>query len=216
MATLVPSILETTKQQFLDTYAREVKLPGVTRIQVDFGDGVFVPNTILPISEIDVLNPAIHFEAHLMIQEPKDFLDYQICGFKTIIIHYEAFSLPTKVRLTLQQIAQMGLEPGLCIKPETDVAALKEFEDVCKHFQLMSVHPGFQGTEFLLETYERIAKLRNLCPNAIIEVDGGINETNIKKVADAGADLIVVGSAVTKAAEMGEAWEKLQASLTIA
>src|SRR6185369_914244 len=91
MAKLVPSILEATKDGFQNIYRQETKLPGVERIQVDFGDGEFVANKILPVDEIEPLNPAFHWEAHLMVKEPKEFLDYQICGFKTIIIHYEAF-----------------------------------------------------------------------------------------------------------------------------
>lgn len=214
MPKIIPAILEETQEKFLDTYSRITKLPGCERIQVDFGDGVFVPHKILPVTEIDALNPAFHWEAHLMIKEPQDFLDYQICGFKTIIIHYEAYKLPTQVRIALQQIKSAGLEPVLCLNPDTDVNIAKEFADDTNHFQIMGVNPGYQGAEFVEETFERIAKLRKLCPNAIISVDGGINETNIKKIAEAGADLIVVGSALTKVTDMGMAWEKLNASLS--
>ncbi len=213
MALIVPSILETTKEGFLATYAKEVKLPGVSRIQVDFGDGVFVPNQILDIKEIDVLSPAIHWEAHLMVEEPVDFLDYQICGFKTIIVHYEAYKTPESLRQALSSIKAVGLEPALCLKNETPVAVAIEFSSITNHFQLMSVKPGFQGTPFLENTYERIKELRGLLPNAIIEVDGGINAGNVKQLANAGADLLILGSSITKVPNMQESFEKIQNEL---
>lgn len=213
MPLLVPSILETSKEGFLATYAKEIKLPGVARIQVDFGDGIFVPNRILDVKEMDVLSPAIHWEAHLMIESPDDFLDYQICGFKTIIVHYEAYKSPEDLRQALASIKEVGLEPALCLKNETPVQRAVEFSSLANHFQLMSVKPGFQGTPFLENTYNRVKELRSLLPNAIIEVDGGVNINNVKQLAAAGADLLILGSSITKAPNMQEAFEKMQNEL---
>ena len=215
MSKLVPSILETTKEGFQNTYYQETKLPGVERIQVDFGDGVFVPNKILPIEEIDVLSPAVHWEAHLMIEEPRDFLDYQICGFKTIIVHYEAFKKEADLLAAISAIKNAGMEPAVCLKNETPVKIAKDLSGQINHFQLMSVNPGFQGTPFLENTYERVAELRSLLPNAIIEVDGGINMGNVRKLSLSGADLMILGSSITKAENMAEAWEKLNQQLAI-
>ena len=119
MAQIVPAILENTKEQFLDKISRVVKLPGVERIQVDFGDGEFVPNKILSVSEIDALNPAFHWEAHLMIKEPQDFLDYEISGFKTILVHYEAYQSEADLKSALSVIKKSGLKAGLAINPPT-------------------------------------------------------------------------------------------------
>ena len=76
MSTIIPAILETTKADFSEKLNLVTKLPSVERIQVDFGDGEFVPNRMLSISDIDLLNPAFTWEAHLMVKEPKDFFDY--------------------------------------------------------------------------------------------------------------------------------------------
>lgn len=214
MAQIVPSILEISYEKFLATYGQEVKLPGVERIQVDFGDGEFVPNLMVPVGDLDPLNPAFHWEAHLMVREPKDFLDYKICGFKTVIVHFEAFPNQQSLLESLQNIQEQGMEPGLCINPETPVEILAAYDGTVRHFQLMGVQPGFQGAVFVPETFERIAKLRQLCPNAILEVDGGMNDSTIRQAADAGADLIVVGSALTKAVNMPEAYEKLKVVMT--
>ena len=213
MAQLVPSILETTKEGFLATYAKETKLPGVERIQVDFGDGIFVPNKMLAISEMDVLNPAFHWEAHLMIKEPKDFLDYQICGFKTLVIHFEAFASSVDIVKAMHDIKEQGMEAALCVNPDTEIKVLKNFADYTKHFQIMSVYPGYQGTPFVEKTYDRIAELRTLVPNAIIEVDGGVGLSNVKKLAQAGADMMILGSSITKAPDMLQAYEAIQAEI---
>ncbi len=213
MAQLVPSILETSKEAFMQTYSQEVKLPGVSRIQVDFGDGIFVPNRMLPVEEIEVLNPAISWEAHLMIKFPQDFLDYQICGFKTIIVHYEAYPNEMELKEALVKIKSMGLEPAVAIKNETPVKALANLAADIKHVQLMGVKPGFQGSPFMENTYERIAAVRELMPHAVVEVDGGINSDNAGKVAAAGADYLILGSAITKAPNMLESFEKIQSGL---
>jgi ribulose-phosphate 3-epimerase len=215
MPKLVPSILETTKEGFLNIYRQETKLMGVERIQVDFGDGIFVPNKILDISEIDLLSPAIHWEAHLMVNEPKDFLDYQICGFKTIIVHYEAFKNQKDLLEAVLAIKTMGMDPAVCLKNETPVSVAKDLSQYVNHFQLMGVNPGFQGSPFFENTYERVAELRSLLPNAIIEVDGGINIENLKKISQSGADLLILGSSITKVPNMQEAWEQLGQQLTV-
>src|SRR6266568_3351575 len=103
MAMIVPAILEQTKEGFLQKLSLVIKLPGVERVQVDFGDGVFIGNKLLSAADMDALNPAFQWEAHLMVKEPKDFLDYQICGFKTIIIHYEAFPSAESLKKTLSE-----------------------------------------------------------------------------------------------------------------
>ena len=92
MSVIVPAILEQTREGFDDKNFIIERIFGVERIQVDFEDGQFVPGQTLSVGKLDILNPAFHYEAHLMVKEPADFIDYQIAGFKTVIIHYEAFS----------------------------------------------------------------------------------------------------------------------------
>ncbi len=210
MAIVVPSILEKTKPEFESALARITGIPSVSRIQVDFADGIFVANTLLGINEIKPLNPVFEWEAHLMIKHPTDFLDYKIAGFKTIIIHYEAFGSEGEIIAALKEIVDLSMQPGLCINPETDIGVLKKFESGVRFMQLMGVHPGFQGTSFLEETYGRLLHLRKLCANAIIEIDGGVNETNIKKLVEMGADLIGAGSVLKKSENAQDEFEKLK------
>lgn len=211
MAQIVPAILEQDEAGFSDKVARVTKLAGCERIQVDFGDGVFIKNRLLPVADIDSLNPAFHWEAHLMIKEPADFLDYQIAGFKTILVHYEAYPSVEELQQAVVSIKAQGLKPGIVINPDTKVEVLRVFDNAANHFLIMGVHPGYQGQAFIPETVERVAALRKLIPGAIIEVDGGVNVDNIPQLVKAGADLLVVGSAIVKASDMQQAWGRLNA-----
>lgn len=198
MPQIVPAILEDTKAQFAEKMSRIVVLPGVERMQVDFSDGKLVPRTSLPIGEIDLLNPAFHWEAHLMVSQPEEFLDYKISGFGTVIIHLEAYQSSEQLLKALDKIREQQMKCGLAINPKTPVASLKDYIHKADQFTLLSVDPGFQGQQFIQTSLERITELRRLAPDAIIEVDGGLNETNLYAVAAAGADLLVVGSAMYK------------------
>ncbi len=212
MALIIPAILEKTKEAFNERLGLVCKIPGLTKIQVDFGDGEFVENKLLEADEIDTLNPAFEWEAHLMVKNPSDFLDYQICGFKTLIVHYEAFSTGIDFLRTLDNIKKMGFKTGVAISPGTPVNVLKGV--IADQYLVMSVVPGKQGQAFLPQTLERIKELRGIYPHAIIEVDGGVNETNIKSIKSAGADLICVGSALVKAENLNVAYEKLQKEIS--
>jgi len=211
MAVIVPAILETTKEAFLQRLSLILKIPGLERVQVDFGDGKFIENKLLSVAEMDALNPAFHWEAHLMIKEPKDFLDYQICGFKTLIVHFEAFPSPADLIKAVGEIKSMGFKTCVAISPDTPVNVLKDV--AADQYLIMSVIPGKQGQAFLENTYNKIKDLKALLPHAIIEVDGGVNLTNVKQLAQSGADLICVGSALVKAGDVTQAWEKLNSEI---
>jgi ribulose-phosphate 3-epimerase len=208
MAIIIPAILEKTKEAFNERLNLVCKIPGLSKIQVDFGDGEFIENKLLEAGEMDTLNPAFEWEAHLMVKAPNDFLDYQICGFKTLIVHYEAFSSAKELKESLASIKSMGFKTGVAINPDTEVNVLKDI--TADQYLVMSVVPGKQGQAFIESTPDKIAQLRALMPHAIIEVDGGVGESNIKSLKDAGADLICVGSALVKADNLNVAYEKLQ------
>ena len=211
MPIIVPAILEKTKEGFLQKAALATKIPGVERIQVDFGDGEFISDKLLAPDEMDTLNPAFVWEAHLMVKAPRDFLDYQLCGFKALILHYEAFPSSENLKETLSEIKAMGFKTGVAINPDTPVNVLKDIQ--ADQYLVMSVVPGKQGQMFIPSTLEKIKALRSLLSHAIIEVDGGVNETNIKSIKAAGADLICAGSSLVKAADVNLAYQKLLASI---
>ncbi len=209
MAIIVPAILEKTKEAFEQKVSLVTKIPGVQKIQIDFADSIFVPNSLLSVLEVDTLNPAFDWEAHLMCKHPMDFLDYQICGFKTLIVHYEAYESEGDLQKAVENIKKVGLLPGICLNLETPVNVFEKFYPNVKHIQLMAIVPGFQGTKYYPEVIERIVNIRKMFPHAIIEIDGGVNETNIQNLKQAGADLLIGGSSVVKAENPAQAFEKL-------
>ncbi len=196
MSIIIPAILEETREGLEDKIFQITRIPGVERIQVDFGDGDFVPHKTLEVGEFPPLNPAYTWEAHLMVRSPQNFLDYQIAGFQTIILHYEAFAKEELIDEAATEIKKLGLNVGVAINPETPESVLRYFGDTVNHFTLLSVHPGFQGAEFLPQTVERVHQLKTALPNAIIEVDGGIKPGNAAELLASGADHLVVGSAL--------------------
>jgi ribulose-phosphate 3-epimerase len=214
MPTIVPAILEETREGLEDKLFQITRVPGVERVQIDFADGEFVEHKTLGVTEFDSLNPAFHWEAHLMTKPPHNFLDYQIAGFKTIILHYEAFGKEEHLDDTLTEIKKCGLIPALAINPETPVSVLRYFGDTIQHFTVLSVHPGSQGQSFLEETYERVTELRNLIPHAIIEVDGGISQENIGGLIAAGSDLLAVGSALFETEDLNKNYSELASVAT--
>ena len=209
MAIVVPAILEKTREGFLEKESLLKKLSGLERVQVDFADGVFVPNTLLSVDEIDTLSPMFEWEAHLMIKNPADFLDYQICGFGTILIHFEAFPDSVAVKNTLNAIKDLGMKAGVVVNPGTPIDVLDKFGSIADQFLIMAVEPGFQGAAFIESTYDRIFELRKLFPHAIIEVDGGVKEENIRHLKDAGADYLATGSTLFRSNNISETFQKL-------
>lgn len=210
---IVPAILETEIHVFNQKVLQLERLPGVERIQVDFCDGDFVANKTLSVQEIDLLNPAFHWEAHLMVRAPKNFLDYQIAGFQTIILHYEAFAVEEQLDAAATEISQMGLKVAIAINPETPVSVLRYFGDTISQFTILSVQPGGQHRPFIEATFDRVADLRKLIPHATIEVDGGVQDSNAARLIVAGADLLAVGSALYETENLEENYSKIQQAL---
>jgi ribulose-phosphate 3-epimerase len=213
MSVIVPAILEQTREGFDDKNFIIERISGVERIHVDFADGKFVQSETVKASELEGLNPAFQYEAHLMVGEPTDFLDYQIAGFKTAIIHYEAFSSEEAIDQAAVAIKKLGMQPAVAINPNTPVSVLRYFGDTISNFLVMGVIPGAQGNPFVPETVSRVAELRALLPHVTIEVDGGINFSNAKEIMEAGADLLVVGSAIVKAASPQDAYAEIETTL---
>ncbi len=213
MSIIVPAILEQDKQNLIDKNFFIERIPGVERIHIDFADGKFVANTAVAAGEIELLNPAFHYEAHVMTTSPEDFLDYHIAGFKTVIVHYEAFNSEESIDEATKAIAKLGMTPGIAINPDTPVSVLRYFGDTVTHFLVMSVIPGKQGNPFIESSFEKIKELRKLLPHATIEVDGGVSSSNAKLLVDAGADLLVVGSAITKVSDPAAGFSAIEHAL---
>lgn len=169
-------------------------------LHVDVMDGVFVPNISFGQPVIKHIKKIAKkpLDVHLMIVEPdKFFEDYKNCGADIITVHYEAC---THLHRSLSKIRQLGMKAGVVLNPHTPVCVLEDIIEMCDLVLLMSVNPGFGGQSFIENTYSKIKTLKQLIekknPNCLIEVDGGVNTANYKKLIEAGADVLVAGNAV--------------------
>ncbi len=170
------------------------------RFQVDVMDGRFVPNITFGTIAVRSLRPLtrLTIEAHLMVTPPEDFIPaFAAAGADTIIVHQE--STPHLHR-ALEQIHRLGKRPAVAINPSTPASTLSEVLDMVKLILVMTVNPGFGGQKFIHATLPKIRQVRNaLLDRGLeceVEVDGGINEETIGCAAEAGADVMVAGSAV--------------------
>ncbi len=195
---IIPAILEKNPLDFAHKLAKIKTIPKLQRIQVDFTDGVFVESKSMPVEEVGhvpKLDKA-EWEAHIMADHPSNFDAYKEAGFSTVIVHYESFVSETLLEEAIEKIIKLGMKPGIAINPETNVSTLRYFTDNITHFTILSVQPGKQGNAFIGSTFDKVKALREMAENATIEVDGGVNAGNAKALIEAGADYLVVGSAL--------------------
>ena len=197
MSKILPSILEDTPEGFASKLAEVFKISDINRIQIDFSDGKFTPRKTMELSDLDALNPAYFWEAHLMVQNPAEyFFDAKIAGFNCVIFHYEAVKDPESIKKMAAEIKALKMSTGLAINPDTDIAVLSEFQSIFDLFLVMGVQPGYQGQAMLPGTLQKIEKLKKQQENVKIEVDGGIKLNNIRELSLAGAEFLNVGSAL--------------------
>jgi ribulose-phosphate 3-epimerase len=199
MVELVPSILSADFSKLaLEIEAAE--RGGGSAIHIDIMDGHFVPNLTMGPPVVKSLRKVTNLplDCHLMIENPDDFIaEFADAGADWISVHYEACR---HLHRTLELIAQHGMKPAVVINPATLPDFLVEILPMVHHVLVMSVNPGFGGQKFIdfsLDKIRRVAELRTeLGLGFRIEVDGGVAHETIAKVVEAGADLLVSGSAV--------------------
>ena len=186
-------------------------------IHLDIMDGVFVPNISYgtPLVETICKGATIPVEAHLMIVEPQKFFElYRNLGVGSISVHYEACN---HLDRTVKRIKELGMKAGVAINPHTNVNLLEDIVRISDYILIMSVNPGYGGQKYIPYCTEKIAELKKIIernnPECLIEVDGGVTVDNIEEIANAGADVVVAGSAVFRAKDPAQAIKILQGVL---
>jgi ribulose-phosphate 3-epimerase len=219
MIELVPSILSADFTR-LGEQVREAEVAGAQRIQVDVMDGHFVPNITMGPMVVEAVRRCtkLTLEAHLMITNPQDYIEtFAQAGADVIIVHQEVCPHLHRV---IQQIKATGKQAGVALNPSTPVFLLQDILSLLDMVLIMTVNPGFGGQDFIPETLPKISTLHQMIKhrglNCDIEVDGGISEKTAPQVVQAGANLLVAGSAVYNGKEsVDQALTKLRNATTV-
>lgn len=206
MIEIIPTILV---KSFKEVKERIGKVKNyVDWVQLDIMDGRFVDNTTWNSpKDLKDFKTRVKLEAHLMIERPEEKIDNWLETVDRVIIHYEACNNPKDL---IEKVHSKEKQIGLAINPETSIDVVKPFLNDLDLVLIMTVNPGKGGQEFKDEVLSKIETLRRLWPNGNIEVDGGINNENIKKVVEAGANLICVGTYIFKSKDIKQAIESLK------
>lgn len=196
---LSPSILA-ADFKVLGQEMKKTEENGAAYIHFDVMDGMFVPSISFGMPVLASIHDATEqfMDVHLMVQEPIRYVEaFQKAGADYVTVHLEACE---DVKTTLDKIHACGMKAGLAVNPETDVKELVPYMEDVESILIMSVQPGFGGQKFIPESLDKIREVRAMLNEKNLEtdiqVDGGIYVENVREVLDAGANVIVAGSAV--------------------
>jgi len=201
---IAPSILSADFAH-LGRQVREAEQAGADRIHVDVMDGHFVPNISMGVPIVQSLRHVTHLslETHLMISDPDFFLnDFAQAGSDSFLVHWEGNN---NLHRTVQRVKDLGKRVGVVINPATPAAVLEEILQDVDQVLVMTVNPGFGHQQFIHTTLPKIRRVREMIeevkPGYDLEVDGGIDATTAPLAVDAGANVLVAGSAIFNESE---------------
>ena len=212
---IAPSILSADFSRLAEEI-EAVEQGGAGVLHVDVMDGHFVPNiTIgLPVVKSIAKSTKLPIDAHLMISDPSQYAaQFVSAGAKMVSVHVEA---DANLHRTLMSIKSAGSQAGVVLNPATPVSAIEEALQFVDYVLVMSVNPGFGGQKFIQESVSKVRRLRQMITekqlDVRIEIDGGIDRSNIETVVSAGAEIIVAGSAIFGTTDPKAAVEDLRAA----
>ena len=184
---------------------------------LDIMDGVFVPNISfgMPVVKAIAKHAKKTLDMHLMIVDPDRYIKtFADLGVDNLTVHYEACP---HLHRTLQAIKAEGMKAGVALNPHTPIHLLEDIIQDVDIVNLMSVNPGFGGQSFIEHTYKKVTDVKNLIEqknsSALIEIDGGVNATNAKKLVDTGVDVLVAGNFVFSSENPTQTIKNLKAAI---
>ena len=212
---IAPSILA-ANFSCLGEQISAVERGGADILHVDVMDGHFVPNITVGLPVVKSLSGStrLPIDAHLMISDPGQYAaQFVSAGAQMVSVHVEA---DANLHRTLTSIRSAGARAGVVLNPATPLSALDEALQFVDYVLVMSVNPGFGGQKFIPQSVDKVKRLRQMIVdrqlNVRIEIDGGIDRSNIETVVAAGAEIIVAGSAIFGAIDAGIAVKELRSA----
>jgi ribulose-phosphate 3-epimerase len=199
---IAPSIL-TADFLHLEEEIRMVNRSEADLLHLDIMDGVFVPNLTFGFPVIRQIRSISEkpLDVHLMIVDPDRYLEaYRDAGADWLTVHYETCP---HLHRTVQKIRELGMKPAVSVNPHTDVSLLGPVLGDLDMVLIMTVNPGFGGQQFIMASYDKIRKLKQMIldggHNTLIQIDGGVTQENIRDLIDTGVGVFVVGNTVFSA-----------------
>ena len=179
-------------------------------LHIDVMDGHFVPNISIGVPVVKSIRKAtkLFLDTHLMIENPIKYVDAFVdAGSDLITFHYEA-TLDKTIE-TIEKIKSRKVKVGLSIKPKTSVEEIKKYINLVDMILIMTVEPGFGGQKFMEDCAQKIAEVKKINKDVLVQIDGGINDKTAKICVDLGADSLVAGSYVYGASDIKTAIESI-------
>ena len=215
MVQIAPSILSADFSR-LGAHLAEVEAGGADIVHFDVMDGHFVPNISVGLPVVSAVKKVtkLPIDTHLMITEPARYVEQFIAaGASMVSVHVEA---DPHLNRTLAAIRAKGAQAGIVLNPGTPLNTLEEVLPFADYVLLMSVNPGFGGQKFITASLDKVRRLRQMIDarglNIRIEIDGGIDTTNVAEVVAAGAEILVAGSAIFAQPDAAQAVRDLRAA----
>ena len=194
---LIPAILAKSKIKL----RKQVKIveQKAKTIQIDVIDNKFIHNKTIQPEKLKKISEKLNIEVHLMVKYPLRYLeDLKRLNVNIIIFHFEAVEHRKEILDAIKEIKKHKIKVSIGLNPETDAIKVKPYLNYLDHVLVMTVHPGKQGQKFIKNSLNKVKQIRSWNKKIDLEVDGGINEDNILDCYRAGANKLVVGSAIFK------------------